>query len=181
MPCAAAASRNQLFPVRNLELDRCAGCGASRQRGGAPRSLKPAFSREQWLQAAVLGGRRRGGDGAVAEPVVGDNLHACRVLREGHYLKVCRFQGRDATTGHHAASLVEECGGILVVARVLVITMTLVPWLLVAVGRSLFAHRHTVVVGHGSHRGIRHDPTYPTEEEANEHSCQKADEAHACR
>jgi hypothetical protein len=144
---------------------------ASSPRSHASNGFRPRF----WAGGAG------GGDGAVAEPVVGDNLHACRVLREGHYLKVCRFQGRDATTGHHAASLVEECGGILVVARVLVITMTLVPWLLVAVGRSLFAHRHTVVVGHGSHRGIRHDPTYPTEEEANEHSCQKADEAHACR
>jgi hypothetical protein len=59
---------------------------------------------------------------------------------------------------------VEERRGILVVARVLVITMILVPWLLVAVGRSLFAHRHTVVVGHGSHRGIRHGQASPTEE-----------------
>jgi len=67
-----------------------------------------------------------------------------------------------------------------VVALVLVITMALMPRLLVAVGRSLFAHRHNMV-GYGGHRGIRHGQTSPTEEKANEHSCQKADEAHACR
>src|SRR5687767_11735653 len=138
MSCAAAASRNQLFPVRNLELDRCAGCGASRQRGGAPRSLKPAYSREPMASGRGSGRAAQGGYGPLPEQVVGDDLHARGVLLERLYLKVCRFQGRYATTGHHTASLVGERGGILVVARVLVITMTLVPWLLVAVGRSLF-------------------------------------------
>jgi hypothetical protein len=64
------------------------------------------------------------------------------------------------------------------VALMLVITMALMPRLLVAVGRSLFAHGHKVV-GHGCRRRTRHGDASPTEEETKQHSREKACEAHA--
>jgi hypothetical protein len=130
----------------------------------------PRYSRRQMASDRGFGRAAQGGYGALPEQVVGDDLHARGIPLEGLYLKVCRFQGRHATTGHYAASLVGERGGILVVALVLVITMALVPRRLVTVGRGLFAHGH-MVVGHGGHRGIRHGQASPTEEEANQHSC----------
>jgi hypothetical protein len=69
---------------------------------------------------------------------------------------------------------------VLMITLVLAITVALVPRLLVAVGSRSFSHRHAVVA-HVGHRGIRHSQTSPPEEETKQHSCQEANEAHACR
>ncbi|QQP89526.1 hypothetical protein JL101_027605 [Skermanella rosea] len=62
-----------------------------------------------------------------------------------------------------------ELRRVFLVALVLMIIVALVPRLLVAVGRRLFAHRH-IVVGHVGHRGIRHGHASPAKEETEQYS-----------